>query len=93
MTFEATPPGQEPISTIPAATSGLFVKIMASPLPTKGITENCRAIPMRTARGIVKTRRKSAMVNCVPIPNMMIWIRGTIRPFNSYPNQLRNARG
>jgi len=35
--------------------------------------------PMMMDRGTTSTRAKSAMLSVVPMPNMMIWIRGPMR--------------
>ena len=79
ITFEATPPGQEPTSTTPAAISGGKPKAVASPQPTKGITPNWSTMPTKTGQGILRTRVKSPRLRVVPIPNMMSWMRGTMR--------------
>ncbi len=71
MTFDATPPGQEPTKTTPAATWGGNPNVAASPAPTNGMMENCKTIPTSTARGIFNTRAKSDTLSIVPMPNMM----------------------
>ena len=56
MTFDATPPEHEPIKITPAATSGSNPNALATPHPAKGMTVNCRNIPIRTALGILNAR-------------------------------------
>ena len=48
---------------------------------------------MKTGQGILSTRAKSATLKVVPMPNMMIWISGTIRFFRSKPPHFRKACG
>jgi len=55
--------------------------------------ENCKTKPMKTGQGILATRVKSATLRVVPIPNMMIWIKGMIRMTRSNPNHFMNAHG
>ena len=43
---------------------------------------------MITALGKVNTLRKSPGVNCVPMPNMMICMSGTISVLSSNPDQV-----
>ena len=72
MRFEATPPGQEPIRTTPAATSGSKPNALAMTRAVIGMIENCRTKPTNTGQGILATRPKSATLRVVPMPNMMI---------------------
>ena len=48
ITFEATPPGQEPTNTTPAATSGGKRNRIANPAPKIGMIENCKNMPIMT---------------------------------------------
>jgi len=57
------------------------------------MTENCRTNPTKTGQGILNTRPKSATLRVVPIPNIIIWIKGTISIFKSTPNQEPKAVG
>ncbi len=48
---------------------------------------------MNTGQGILRTRVKSAMLRVVPMPNMMIWIKGTISLPRSYPAHVMKRSG
>ena len=63
---------------MPAATSPVKPKTVASTNPLNGMTPNCRSSPTRTPRGMISTRAKSPRLSVVPIPNMMIWMSGTM---------------
>ena len=91
--FEATPPGHDPMRMTPAATSGSKPKRVAIAKPAKGMMLNCKTSPMNTGHGILATRVKSPVLSVVPMPNIMIWMSGTMRTPRSKPNQLPNARG
>ncbi len=75
MTFDATPPEQEPIRMIPAATSGSNPSAVATAQPTSGMTENCSRIPTATAFGIFSALAKSWTLRVAPIENMISWTR------------------
>ena len=48
---------------------------------------------MKTGQGILRTRVKSARLSVVPMPNMMIWINGTISLPRSYPAHVMKPWG
>ena len=83
MTLEASPLGDDPTNTIPAAISGGNPKTVARVTPTTGIMVNWHISPIPTALGILMTPKKSLKLIAVPIPNMMICNKGTIRSFRS----------
>src|SRR6056297_718154 len=91
--LDATPPGQEPIKITPAAISASTCNTEASKNPLSGMIKYCKLTPIKTGRGIFKTRAKSARQSVVPMPNMMTWINGTISVFKSNPNHDPNQAG
>ena len=93
MTFELTPPAQEPYRISPAATSPRSPNRAAYVQPVSGITVYCSATPVRTAFGIRMTRAKSSKARVVPIPNMMSWTSGTTARFVSKPPHEISASG
>ena len=70
--MDATPLGIAPTRMIPAATSPSKPNSLVSVYPVVGMMTKCRATPMMIERGKARTRTKSATLNFVPIPNMMI---------------------
>jgi hypothetical protein len=57
------------------------------------MTENWSTNPTSTGQGMASTRPKSARLSVVPMPNMITWIRGTMRIFKSAPNHVPKAAG
>src|SRR5690606_31654271 len=86
ITLDAIPLGEQPIKIIPAAISGGNPLIFASVYPMKGIMENWQRTPMTTPFGILTTPKKSLTLMEVPIPNMIIWMSGTINALNLNPS-------
>ena len=75
MTFEEIPPGLAPSKIIPKVSSGGRPSAFERAQPKKGMTENWRIAPTKTALGIFNTRWKSSIVSVAPIPNIAIWSR------------------
>ena len=78
ITFEATPPEQEPISTTPAAISSGKPNATAMDQPSSGMTVNCNTIPINTACGMRSARAKSPRLRVAPMPSMITCISGVI---------------
>ena len=85
MTFELTPPAQEPYRISPTATSPCRPNNVAYVQPIRGMTVNCRPTPINTAFGIRMTRAKSPNAKVVPMPNMMSCTKGITARFVSNP--------
>ena len=78
---------------MPAAIIGSKPKRTLSVQPTNGMIAYWQRMPTKTAHGMARTREKSATLSVVPIPNMMIWMRGTMRAFVSNVPQRTNSCG
>ena len=71
MTFEAVPPGQQPTSITPSASSFGSEKASVSNQASKGMMVNCARQPIRMSVGRLSTILKSFGESVSPIPNMM----------------------
>ena len=93
MTLEATPPEQEPIRMMPAATSGSKPNARPTNQPSVGMIENCKTMPISTALGILSASVKSRMLKLAPMPNMMICVSGRFSRFKRKPFHSVNKLG
>ena len=91
--FDATPPGHEPIRTTPAATSGSKPNSVAMQKTRQRHHRELQDHPDENRPRHGQHPAKSPTLSVVPMPNMMIWISGTMRSFRSHPNHVPNAAG
>ena len=70
MTLEDVPPGQQPTSMTPTASSVGSWKTRQSTHAMSGMMMNCDRIPVITAFGLVNTTLKSESLSVMPMPNI-----------------------
>ena len=70
MTLELVPPGHEPTSITPTASSGGSWNTTVSRNASTGMMTNCARTPVTTALGLVNTTLKSASLSVMPMPNI-----------------------
>ena len=80
MMLDAVPPGHEPTSTMPRASSGGRPMDSDSNQAMNGIRMNCRATPSVTGFGLLITFRKSSGSRVIPMPSMTRPSSGTMYP-------------